>query len=159
FGPPQNVGRIFLISGADLSVIRKLEDPDFQMPTTEKFAGQLGSSVAAAGDLNGDGVPDVLAGVPHSKIEDLGPPKIEIISPGKAYVFSGQNGAVLLTLHPPGREENARAGLSVAGLGDINSDGKPDFVIGAPGKNIGAGEGGKADGGVAYFFSGADGSI
>src|SRR4029077_16461195 len=61
FGPPQNVGRIFLISGADLSVISKLEDPDFQMPTTEKFAGQLGSSVAAAGDLNGDGVPDVLA--------------------------------------------------------------------------------------------------
>ena len=49
--------------------------------------------------------------------------------------------------------------MSVAGLGDINSDGKPDFVIGAPGKNIGAGEGGKTDVGVAYFFSGADGSL
>ena len=59
----------------------------------------------------------------------------------------------------PGPEENARAGFSVAGLGDINSDGKPDFVIGAPGKNIGTGEEGKTDVGVAYFFSGADGSL
>ena len=71
FGPPQNVGRVFLISGADQTVIRKLEDPVYQMATTEKFAGQLGTSVAAAGDLNGDGVPDVLAGVPHHKVENF----------------------------------------------------------------------------------------
>src|SRR5262245_56208079 len=72
FGPPQNVGRAFIISGADQTVIRELEDPDYQMPTTDKFAGQLGTSVAAAGDLNGDGVPDVLVGVPHRKFVDSG---------------------------------------------------------------------------------------
>ena len=58
--------------------------------------------------------------------------------------MDGRSGTVLLTLDPPGTtepEENSRAGSSVAGLGDINSDGKPDFVIGAPGKNIGFGEG------------------
>lgn len=158
FGPPQNVGRVFLVSGATLSVIRPLNDPDYQMVTNEKFAGQLGTSVAAAGDLNGDGVPDVLVGVPHHKFLDKGN-DVEIINVGRAYVFSGQDGSVLLTLDVPGLEENARAGFSVAGLGDINSDGKPDFVIGAPGKNIGAGEGGKTDVGVAYFYSGADGSL
>ena len=158
FGPPQNVGRVFLVSGATLAVIRPLNDPDYQMPTLDKFAGQLGSSVAAAGDLNGDGVPDIIAGVPHFSFVDL-QAFIKIISSGKAYVFSGKDGTVLLTLTPPGPEENARAGFSVAGLGDINSDGKPDFVIGAPGKNIGTGEAGKADVGVAYFYSGADGSL
>ena len=159
FGPPQNVGRVFVISGADQRVIRKLEDPVYQKMTSEKFAGQLGSSVATAGDLNGDGVPDILAGVPHHKdgIDPL--TGFELISVGRAYVFSGKDGSVLLTLDVPGPEENARAGLSVAGLGDINSDGKPDFVVGAPGKNIGVGEGGKTDVGVAYFFSGADGSL
>jgi hypothetical protein len=128
------------------------------MATTDKFAGQVGFSVAAAGDLNGDGVPDVLVGVPHRTFKDL-EEREEIISSGRAYVFSGADGTVLLTMDPPGPEENARAGLSVASLGDINSDGKPDFVLGAPGKNIGVGEGGKADVGVAYFFSGADGKL
>ena len=158
FGPPQNVGRVFLISGATLSVIRPLNDPDYQMVTTEKFAGQLGTSVAAAGDLNGDGVPDVIVGVPHHKFLDQ-ENDIEIVNVGRAYVFSGQDGTVLLTLDVPGPEENARAGLSVVSLGDINADGKPDFVIGAPGKNIGVGEAGKTDVGVAYFYSGADGSL
>jgi len=162
FGPPQNVGRVFLISGATLSVIRKLNDPDYQMITTEKFAGQLGTSVAAAGDLNGDGIPDVIAGVPHHKVVNKDT-DLDIISVGRAYVFSGQDGTVLLTLDVPGLkengEENARTGFSVVGLGDINADGKPDFGIGAPGKNIGVGEGGKTDVGVAYFYSGADGSL
>lgn len=156
FGPPQNVGRVFLISGKDLTVIRKLNDPDYQMVTTAKFSGQLGASVAAAGDLNSDGVPDIIAGVPHYKIEDG---KTEVISTGKAYVFSGKDGSVLLTLSLPSPEENARAGFSVAGLGDIDSDRKPDYMIGAPGKNIGVGEGGKTDVGVVYMFSGATGSL
>lgn len=158
FGPPQNVGRIFLISGANFSVIRTLEDPDYQMATSDKFASQLGTSVAAAGDLNGDGVPDILAGLPHYTFRDL-VTRLPFFSTGKAYIYSGIDGTVLLTLKVPGNEENARAGHSVAALGDINADGKPDFLIGSPGKNIGVGEAGKTDVGVAYFYSGANGSL
>src|SRR6266576_6140985 len=65
FGPPQNVGKVFLVSGRTLRVIRELNDPEFQMVQSQKFGGQLGASVAAAGDINGDGVPDILVGVPH----------------------------------------------------------------------------------------------
>ena len=31
FGPPQNVGKVFLISGRTLAVIGKLKDPEFEM--------------------------------------------------------------------------------------------------------------------------------
>src|SRR5437660_9455603 len=51
FGPPQNVGRAWLISGATLGVIRQLNDPDFQLPNPTKFGGQFGTSVARLGDL------------------------------------------------------------------------------------------------------------
>src|SRR5450432_154649 len=31
YGPPQNVGKVYLVSGATLAVIRELNDPQFQM--------------------------------------------------------------------------------------------------------------------------------
>ena len=155
FGPPQNVGKVWILSGANLSVITVLNDPQFQQVQEQKFGGQFGTSLAAAGDVNGDGIPDVLVGTPHHGPSSEGP-----FNTGRAFVMDGRSDTVLLTLIPPGTEqENARMGSSVAGLGDINSDGKPDFVIGAPGKDIGFGEGAKMDVGVAYFFSGADGSL
>jgi len=156
FGPPQNVGKVWIINGANLKVITKLNDPQFQQVQELKFGGEFGTSLAAAGDVNGDGIPDVLVGTPN---HTTGPGETPPFNIGRAFVMDGRSDTVLLTLIPPGPEENARAGTSVAGLGDINSDGKPDFVIGAPGKNIGFGEGGKPNVGVAYFFSGADGSL
>src|SRR5438132_5438564 len=64
FGPPQNVGKVFLVSGRTLGVIPQLNDPEFQMVQQQKFGGQFGASVAAVGDINGDGFSDVLVGVP-----------------------------------------------------------------------------------------------
>jgi hypothetical protein len=156
FGPPQNVGKVFVLSGADLSILAHLNDPEFQLIQPQKFGGQFGSAVASAGDVNGDGKPDVLVGAPHHVVNLV---DSKIFSSGRVFVMSGNSDTVLLTLDPPAAEENARAGLSVAGLGDINSDGKPDFIVGSPGKDIGFGEGAKPDVGVAYFYSGANGSL
>src|ERR1044071_4501788 len=65
FGEPQNVGKIFLIDGANLSILSKLNDPEFQQVQQRHFGGQLGASMAAVADLNGDGITDLIAGVPH----------------------------------------------------------------------------------------------
>jgi hypothetical protein len=157
FGEPQNVGKAFLISGATLGVIARLNDPEFQMIQPRKFGGQLGSSVDAAGDINDDGIPDILVGDPHHIAEGEGGGE-EAVNAGRAFVFSGANGAVLLTLDDPTPEESARFGFAVAGVGDVNSDGVKDLVIGVPGKDIG-GEDGLADVGIAYVFSGSDGSL
>jgi len=83
----------------------------------------------------------------------------KIFSVGRVFVMSGNSDTVLLTFDIPGEEENGRGGMSIASLGDVNSDGKPDFLVGVPGKDIGFGEGAATDVGVVHVVSGANGSI
>src|SRR5438128_312472 len=155
FGPPQNVGKVFLVSGKTLGVIRQLNDPEFQMVQDQKFGGQFGFSVAAVEDINGDGVSDILVGVPHH-IQNPKTNQAEI-NAGRAFVFSGKDGTLLLTLDDPTPQEGGRLGFAVAGLGDVNGDGVPDLLVGVPGKDTP----GVADSqvGTAYIFSGKDGSL
>lgn len=77
---------------------------------------QLGYSVAGVGDVNRDGLPDVLIGIPRRN--DI----------GAAVVLSGRDGSTLLTL--PGARRNDSFGGAVAAAGDVDADGQPDFVIG-----------------------------
>jgi hypothetical protein len=156
FGEPQNVGKVWVLNGATRAIITQLNDPEFQEEQEKKFGGQLGWSVAPAGDINGDGIPDVIAGTPHHEVIEDGE---GIFSVGRTFVFSGATDTVLLTLDNPVVEENARAGTSVVSLGDTNGDGVPDVLVGAPGQNIGDEEDGLIDVGVAYLYSGANGSL
>src|SRR5713101_3671909 len=149
FGPPQDVGKVWLISGATLGVITQLNDPYFQIPNPTKFGGFFGFSVAAVGDLNHDGVPDVLVGVPHHS--NFG---ADHINAGEAFVLSGKDGSIIFTLTDPDEEEGNRMGYAVAGLGDVNGDGVPDMVVGVPKENA---SDVLPDVGTAYIFSGADG--
>jgi hypothetical protein len=152
FGPPQDVGKVWLISGANLSVIRQLNDPFFQQAVPNKFGGFFGFSVAGVGDINHDGVPDVLVGVSHHSNFDL-----DHINAGEAIVFSGANGSVLFTLTDPDEDEGNRMGYAVAGLGDVNGDGVRDLLVGIPKKD--SEDGLLKDIGSALIFSGANGSL
>jgi hypothetical protein len=153
FGPPQDVGKVWLINGASLSVITQLNDPFFQVPRSfPKFGSFTGFSVASTGDLNHDGVSDVLVGVPHHSNFD-----IDAINSGQAFVFSGANGSVLFTLTDPDEDEGNRMGYAVAGLGDVNGDGVRDLLVGIPKKD--SEDGLLKDIGSAIIFSGANGSL
>jgi hypothetical protein len=90
----------------------------------------LGSSVAAAADVNGDTVPDVIVGAYGSDNAN-----------GAAYVVFGKSSSTAvdvsqLALTSLGfalkGEFLANAGYSVASIGDINADGKADIMVSAP---------------------------
>ncbi|HKB16575.1 MAG TPA: integrin alpha, partial [Planctomycetota bacterium] len=78
-------------------------------------------------DVNGDGVPDFATGAPQNGSGGSGI--------GYVRVFSGTTGAPLCTI--PGAAAGAQFGTSVAGAGDVNGDGFPDVVGGAPLSNAG----------------------
>ncbi len=77
---------------------------------------------ADLGDLDGDGVADY--GVTAITDPTGGP------LAGRAYVFSGADGSVLNTIDGVAGE---LMGYSMATAGDVDADGTPDYIVGAPG--------------------------
>lgn len=108
-------------------------------------AGDLfGISVSDAGDVNDDGVPDVIVGAPLAD-------RNGIVDSGSATVFSGLDGGMLFTFY--GNLDYDQFGSSVSSAGDVNGDGCADVIVGAPlvddnGLNSGS----------ATVFSGLDGA-
>ncbi len=107
-----------------------------------QIGGQLGMSVSSAGDVNGDGLADVIIGAPNGT--SAGSSGV-----GKAYVIFGQQGSTRGTidlqnvLAAEGLIISAAlgfddAGAALAGAGDFNGDGLSDVMIGAPLSDTGA---------------------
>lgn len=90
----------------------------------------FGASVAAAGDVNGDGFGDVIVGAPGWDGGD--------IHEGAAFVFLGSAAGIVGTdpsnahFRVEGNQFIARLGTSVSGAGDVNGDGFDDIIVGAP---------------------------
>jgi hypothetical protein len=78
-----------------------------------------------AGDVNGDGRPDLIVG---SYTSSAGAPQA-----GKVQIFSGADGSLLRTL--TSTVENDQLGFDAVGLGDTNHDGLPDELISAANGN------------------------
>jgi hypothetical protein len=99
---------------------------------------ELGSGVEGVGDANGDGIPDVAASGPSGS--------------GVAYIYSGRDGKILQSFKSTRKDE--LFGNHISGVGDIDGDGHTDLIVGAPGK-----PGESTNPGHAYVYSGNDGRL
>lgn len=117
YGHNSNKGKIYIYKNA----LKGNDIPD--IITYGEFQNQLGSSISAAGDVNGDGYDDYIAGAPA----------YGDFARGRAYIYFGS--AIPDTLPDitiNGFTDNSWFGWSVAGLGDVNADGYDDIAISAP---------------------------
>ncbi|MGB0952636.1 MAG: integrin alpha [Planctomycetota bacterium] len=105
---------------------------------------EFGYSVSGIGDLNFDGYDDFIIGIPGGSLFGQ-------IDHGAAMVVSGIDGSNLYVYTGP--LPGSDFGKAVSGVEDMTGDSIPDFVIAAPGVDLGLG-----GEGAVYLFSGADGS-
>jgi hypothetical protein len=79
----------------------------------------LGIGIGDAGDWDGDGHDDLIVGAwQHASAAPAG---------GKVYLYSGRDGATLLTY--TGKVMGETFGFDATGMGDVDGDGAIDFLI------------------------------
>jgi hypothetical protein len=116
-GGGHQVASVRVLSGRDGALIRFIRCSDSVGGNLPSF----GASVAGPGDVDGDGVPDVLVGAPHANLQGN--------DTGSVFLWSGRSGALLRRID--GTVADARFGV-VGRAGDVDQDGIPDLLIGAP---------------------------
>ena len=180
----KNAGAVYVYSGKTRSLIRVLQ--------SERINDNYGSSIANAGDIDGDGIPDLMVSAPAIKSIDLAGGRVDLVSgadghtiqslysgetgdhfgrsiagpppgsslsdhnlivgapchktnnkrKGRIYIFN-RSGALLSTID--GANSGDRFGYSVAFTGDINRDSVSDFIVGSPKNDDADSNAGRAD--------------
>lgn len=128
-------GRLHIYRGEDFSLLGTITSPNPQ-------AGELFGTRASVGDINGDGIPEiVVAATGYSN---------QYLNQGRLYVFNAQTGGFLFSINDPQPQASSSFGLRRM-IVDINNDGKGKIVVTNYNKNVNSLSGV----GVVYVFDGS----
>jgi len=94
-----------------------------------------GFSVSGAGDINGDGIADIIIGSPSADPNGIGSGQSYVLFGSRSgfsssFNLSNLNGSNGFRIN--GLDAGDNSGSSVSDAGDINGDGIADIIIGAP---------------------------
>ena len=130
-------GRVYVFFGGP----RITAAPDIVL-SGENAGDLFGSSIALVGDIDGDGRSEIVVGAPYNDAggEDA----------GRVYIYRGTTIRDTPTWTLTGDSPGDRFGTSVAGAGDVNADGSPDVIVGAP---FASDDGSYAGSAYVYFMS------
>ena len=127
-----NAGSAYVFSGATGTLIWQFDG--------QASHDYLGSTVSNAGDVDGDGLDDLIVGAWGAEPGGL-------YRAGSAYVYSGATGTLIRQFN--GQASDDYLGSAVSDAGDVDGDGLDDLIVGA----YSASPGGLNDAGSAYVYS------
>lgn len=116
-------GRVIVLSGHELLLGQPPVMFDLRFGNLSPANNHFGACVRASADLNGDGVPDILAGAPDYAFNFIG----GSINRGALVVFSGATGARIGFLS--GQNGDHLGDALLGGGSDMNGDGFRDFAV------------------------------
>ena len=131
-GTPRNwlkAGHLYVYNGSTLGLLYTLESPE---PAANRY---FTWSADSAGDVNGDGIEDLMAGDPGAAG-----------TAGKVHFYDGSTGKFLFSLPSPNPNSSLGSfGEFVQRLPDMTGDGHPDWLILQPEYQV-------SNGGRVYVF-------
>lgn len=147
-GNPDQAGIAFVFSGAKILAGAPFSQAILFEATGEDPSEWFGNVVMNAGDIDGDGVSDLLIGAPGLPGNNN--------KKGTVYLYSGKKAAGLGPVRNPinsaligvisGESNGDSFGYSISNLGYVDDNTTPDFAVGAPLALSGAGK--------VYLYSG-----
>ncbi len=158
----EGAGAVYLFFGTDAAIppivpVATFDGTNGVAILGAEAGGRFGWAVAGAGDVDGDGLADLVVGAPGNGAGEAvllygslldGSPVIDLAAADQA--------AALRPSVLAGTADGDETGISVAGGGDIDGDGFADIVIGA---RLGEAEYASYNGGLSYVVRGQAGGL
>jgi hypothetical protein len=148
------IGNAYLYLNDGTSVSSNIVQQDYDTNDVDVRTHQLYGTCLAHGDVNNDGIEDLIVGSPGQDFDAV--TQLNSANQGAVFVYYGQAAGEIDMQHPdqvlvpPGNQASAYFG-NACDVMDYNGDGRADLLVGSPYRDIGT----QADRGAVYVYYGA----